>query len=339
MKLLSIAIPCYNSQDYMRHAIETLLAGGEDVEILVVNDGSKYKTADIAAEYQQKYPTIVHAINKENGPKFNPFFIPKMISDIAAGQISIRFGFHGPNYATTSACASSTNALADAFNSSIAVDGRMYRQDITGSMAHAAMLGAQDIIAQREAEQLIDGLQGILEDLDSGKLATAACSADARGISRVATVNCYPEDAPTEYCDKHVTVDYCVTGGGVATPFCSLFPDAVIETRSLVKLTQSEVDEIKAAMNSGLKSEYYQDGYVYLVDNDGNPIAWHGFRGTANVDADTPYVVCPIHNQQSYIDFGGQDNGNTDDGGNTGDNGSDNGGWSTDDGSDDDFIW
>ena len=50
------------------------------------------------------------------GPKFNPFFIPKMISDIAAGQISIRYGFHGPNYATTSACASSTNALADAFN-------------------------------------------------------------------------------------------------------------------------------------------------------------------------------------------------------------------------------
>ena len=57
-----------------------------------------------------------YAQHKENGHKFNPFFIPKMISDIAAGQISIRFGFHGPNYATTSACASSTNALADAFN-------------------------------------------------------------------------------------------------------------------------------------------------------------------------------------------------------------------------------
>ncbi|RRC99857.1 beta-ketoacyl-ACP synthase II [Prevotella sp. OH937_COT-195] len=54
--------------------------------------------------------------NFENGPKFNPFFIPKMISDIAAGHISIKYGFHGPNYATTSACASSTNALADAFN-------------------------------------------------------------------------------------------------------------------------------------------------------------------------------------------------------------------------------
>ena len=53
---------------------------------------------------------------KENGPKFNPFFIPKMISDIAAGQISILYSFHGPNYATCSACATSTNAIADAFN-------------------------------------------------------------------------------------------------------------------------------------------------------------------------------------------------------------------------------
>jgi len=50
------------------------------------------------------------------GPKFGPFFIPKMIADIAAGHISIMYGFHGPNYVTTSACASSTNALADAFN-------------------------------------------------------------------------------------------------------------------------------------------------------------------------------------------------------------------------------
>lgn len=52
----------------------------------------------------------------ELGPKFNPFFIPKMISDIAAGQISIIYGFHGPNYATCSACATSSNAIADAFN-------------------------------------------------------------------------------------------------------------------------------------------------------------------------------------------------------------------------------
>ena len=57
-----------------------------------------------------------YGVHEADGPKFNPFFIPKMISDIAAGQISILYGFNGPNYATTSACASSSNALADAFN-------------------------------------------------------------------------------------------------------------------------------------------------------------------------------------------------------------------------------
>lgn len=68
MKLLSIAIPCYNSENYMRKCIESLLVGGEDVEILVVNDGStKDRTAEIADEYAAKYPTIVKAIHKENG--------------------------------------------------------------------------------------------------------------------------------------------------------------------------------------------------------------------------------------------------------------------------------
>ena len=57
-----------------------------------------------------------YATHSEAGPKFNPFFIPKMIADICAGHISIKYGFHGPNYVTTSACASSTNALADAYN-------------------------------------------------------------------------------------------------------------------------------------------------------------------------------------------------------------------------------
>ncbi len=57
-----------------------------------------------------------YAKNEDKGPRFNPFFIPKMIADIAAGQISIHFGFHGPNYSTCSACATSTNAIADAFN-------------------------------------------------------------------------------------------------------------------------------------------------------------------------------------------------------------------------------
>lgn len=52
----------------------------------------------------------------EKGPRFNPFFIPKMIADMASGQISMEYGFHGPNYATLSACASGTNALIDAYN-------------------------------------------------------------------------------------------------------------------------------------------------------------------------------------------------------------------------------
>ena len=63
-----------------------------------------------------------------------------------------------------------TNAAADDFNSSIRFDSRMYRQDITGSMAHASMLGHQGIIAMEEAETLIEGLRGILADLDSGAL-------------------------------------------------------------------------------------------------------------------------------------------------------------------------
>jgi 3-oxoacyl-[acyl-carrier-protein] synthase II len=58
----------------------------------------------------------VGSYDAEQGPKFNPFFIPKMIADIAAGQISIIYGFHGPNYGTVSACASSTHGMIDAFN-------------------------------------------------------------------------------------------------------------------------------------------------------------------------------------------------------------------------------
>ncbi|MDR0796493.1 MAG: beta-ketoacyl-ACP synthase II [Tannerella sp.] len=58
----------------------------------------------------------VRAYNENLGPKFNPFFIPKMIVDIAAGHISMKYGLRGPNFATVSACASSTNAISDAFN-------------------------------------------------------------------------------------------------------------------------------------------------------------------------------------------------------------------------------
>ncbi len=68
MKLLSIAIPCYNSESYMEKCIESLLVGGEDVEIIIVDDGStKDRTAEIADAYAAKYPSIIKAIHKENG--------------------------------------------------------------------------------------------------------------------------------------------------------------------------------------------------------------------------------------------------------------------------------
>ncbi len=67
MKLLSVVIPCYNSEEYMRYCIESLLPGGENVELLIVNDGSVDKTAEIADEYAKRYPTIVKAIHQENG--------------------------------------------------------------------------------------------------------------------------------------------------------------------------------------------------------------------------------------------------------------------------------
>lgn len=67
MKLLSIAIPCYNSAAYMRKCIDSLLPGGEDVEIIIVNDGSSDNTMDIAEEYRERFPAIIKVVNKENG--------------------------------------------------------------------------------------------------------------------------------------------------------------------------------------------------------------------------------------------------------------------------------
>ena len=72
MKILSIAVPCYNSEAYMEKCIDSLLVGGEEVEILIVDDGSKDGTTEIADRYQEKYPTIVKAIHQEN-----IHFVPK----------------------------------------------------------------------------------------------------------------------------------------------------------------------------------------------------------------------------------------------------------------------
>ena len=160
--------------------------------------------------------------------------------------------------------------------------------------------------------------------LDSGKKATAACSADVRGLERVVYVNVYDDDEPEGTCDKHIQVDYCVTGGGVATDYCYMFSDAQIESRSLVKLTQAEVDEIKAADGFGLNDIYTANYYVYLIDSDGNPASWHGFYNNLNNGVDAPYIMCPLHNQSSWEEY--QPGGTEEDTTGGWDNSSD-GGW------------
>lgn len=66
-KLLTVTVPCYNSQDYMRSCVDSLLVGGERVEIIIINDGSRDDTGKIADEYAAKYPTIVKVVHQENG--------------------------------------------------------------------------------------------------------------------------------------------------------------------------------------------------------------------------------------------------------------------------------
>ena len=135
--------------------------------------------------------------------------------------------------------------------------------------------------------------------LDSGKIATEACRHDVRGINRVVNVNVYPGDEPQETCDKHVMMDYCYTGYGVMTEYCSAFPDANIGTGSLVKLNAQEVQEIRDAANCGLADAHLMDGYVYYEGDGG----WVGFRGTAGTPEDMPYVTCPVHTEQAWQDI------------------------------------
>ena len=67
MKEITFAVPCYNSENYMEKCIESLLKGGEDVEIIIVNDGSEDNTREIAEGYVRAYPSVVRAVHKENG--------------------------------------------------------------------------------------------------------------------------------------------------------------------------------------------------------------------------------------------------------------------------------
>ena len=155
--------------------------------------------------------------------------------------------------------------------------------------------------------------------LDSGGLATEACKHDVRtadGLSRVQTVKVYAADKPKTSCTKHTTVDYCTTGKGVATDYCALFAavenlgsnftPAVIEQKALLKLTQSEVTAIQKAMKYGLKPEYSNSNYVYLVNNSGNGIKFTGLTSGSTApypNNDLPYIPCQVHTQAAWEQY------------------------------------
>lgn len=67
MKLLTVTVPCYNSQDYMEKCINSLLTGGERVEIIIIDDGSTDRTGEMADRYAESYPSVVRAVHQENG--------------------------------------------------------------------------------------------------------------------------------------------------------------------------------------------------------------------------------------------------------------------------------
>ena len=137
--------------------------------------------------------------------------------------------------------------------------------------------------------------------LDSGKRATAACGKDARGLDQVSTVYVYPGDAPSGSCDKHVVMEFCETGNGVATEYCTLCkefdPEIKISEKALVKLNKAEVSEIKSASKNGLQAIYSEDYYVYYTDG-----IWSGFNNDYP-NNQYSYLPCTVHTKDNYENF------------------------------------
>ena len=145
--------------------------------------------------------------------------------------------------------------------------------------------------------------------LDSGKLATDACKADARtlsGLSRTDTAKVYREDVPKETCDKHVYVNYCTDGKAVANEYCALFAEAEgfeLEQKTLLKMTQAQMDAIKAASKHGLKDIYLKNDYIYLINEDGTDGVFKGFSGKLNEGVEAPYLVCTKHTKEAWEEY------------------------------------
>ena len=146
--------------------------------------------------------------------------------------------------------------------------------------------------------------------LDTGLAATSACERDVRTYlfdsNRTASAYAYREDAPSGTCNRHVLVEYCTTGGGVASSYCRKFEDVSsvsIDSRALLKLTPSEVRVIRDALNAGLRDSFGSDSYVYYISEGGADLDWHGFNGDANYGISAPYLICPTHTREAWEDY------------------------------------
>ena len=169
------------------------------------------------------------------------------------------------------------------------------------------------------------GMRMVTVCVDTGLLATEACEADIRTagtFTRTESHSIYPEDAPKRVCDKHVLVEYCTSGGGVATDYCKLFAqelkaeDAALENtiltnvkeikidkKALLKMTQAEIDELNKAKAHGLEPEYLRDDYIYLINKDGTDAVFKGVDGKLKQKADAPYQSCPVHTEEAWKDY------------------------------------
>jgi len=143
--------------------------------------------------------------------------------------------------------------------------------------------------------------------LESGLLATEACSHDVRGLGRTYDMKLYPEDIPTTFCNLHVMVDYCENG--VAGEYCQKFQSVgalSFQQKALVKLTQDRIDRLLMAKGKGLSSSYLQNNYVYLVDSEGNPLPFFGMdvnKPTVNEGLEAPYQVCTKHTKEAWEQY------------------------------------
>lgn len=132
--------------------------------------------------------------------------------------------------------------------------------------------------------------------VDCGKEATDACVREYRG-NRTTSVLVYPEDAPNEKCTCHIDVSYCTVGQGVATPYCAMFSQFNVATKSLLSITRAFADEMAKA-----KVTNFTDDCIYLVDSAGNPAHFIGLNNDINLNATEviPYKQCTIHTKEAW---------------------------------------